>query len=50
VVFVEVGVLEISTSIDGDWRLIDEAYKPVSITCAFGLLAISGSYINKLIS
>jgi hypothetical protein len=57
VVFTEVGALEISTLISGisdsinkDQKLINKVYKLALTTYASSLLAISGSYINKLIS
>ena len=56
-VFIEVGALEISTpisrkldSFNRDQRSISDVYKPVPTTYALVLLAVSGSYINKLIS
>jgi hypothetical protein len=57
VVFAEVGALEISAFIGGkldssdrDRRSIGDVYRPAPTTCASVLLAVSGSYINKLIS
>jgi hypothetical protein len=57
VVFIEVGALEISApinrkldSFNRDRRLIGDVYRPALITYALVLLAVSGSYINKLIS
>jgi len=57
VVFAEVGALEISATINGkldssnrEQRLIGDAYRPAPTTCALVLLAVLGSYINKLIS
>jgi hypothetical protein len=50
VVFIKAGALEISAPINRDQRLIDKAYKPAPTTYASSLLAILGSYINKLIS
>jgi len=56
-VFAEAGALEISALIDGkldsldrDRRSISKVYKPAFTICASGLLAVLGSYINKLIS
>jgi hypothetical protein len=57
VVFTEVGALEISAPISGkldsfnrDQRSIGDVYRPAPTTCASVLLAVSGFYINKLIS
>ena len=56
-VFIKVGALEISAlinkkldSFNRDQRLISNIYKLAPITCALVLLAVLGSYINKLIS
>jgi len=57
VVFTEVEALEISALIGGkldfsdkDRRSIGDAYRPAPTTYASVLSAVSGSYINKLIS
>jgi hypothetical protein len=57
VVFAEVRALEISASIsrkldssNRDQRSIGDVYRPALTTCASVLSAVSGSYINKLIS
>jgi hypothetical protein len=57
VVFTEVRALEISAFIsrkldffNKDQRLISDIYRPALTTYTLVLLAILGSYINKLIS